>query len=217
MGLTRHLSGLAVRFDGLALNPPQSALPALAPALPGPRQPLPEPPLLQVLTAWCQEGAGPGGAPWWQPGRPARVAQRLAVAALLGADGTAATDLANQLALNLDGSLRLATLGRAGGLAWRLQVKLADACWWRQRHSADPWDAGWARMAPASVRHLSKHFMPRRATLMLADAADAPQLVLPLAHLQQRAGGLVHPLRWLWVGSAAACAKLPADQRFSLD
>jgi hypothetical protein len=206
MSLSRQLSGLARRFDTLALNPPaQVGAPAAGPL-----------PCLEALQAWCQHGSGPGGMVWWRPGRLPRVAQRLAVAALTADNPAQAVLLANQLALGLDGSLRLAALGRGAGLGWRLQVKLADACWWRARQPQDPWDAGWARTAPPSLRHLTRGFAPRRATLVLADAADASLLALPLAHLVQRADSLPHPVRWLWVGTPGACAALAAEPRFAL-
>ena len=42
--------------------------------------------------------------------------------------------------------------------------------------------------------------MPRRATLVLADATDHAALRLTLTALWQRHGSFRHPVHWLWVG-----------------
>jgi hypothetical protein len=93
-----HWQGLCQRFDTRALRPPAArgvalgaglgaglgaALPADAPD---------ESTLARravatraALLAWCGQGAGPGGAPFWRPGALPRVDQRLAVGALQAA------------------------------------------------------------------------------------------------------------------------------------
>lgn len=164
------LKTLTARFDLQALNPPRLS------AAPPPDQH----PAWAALSAFC--------APVRQP--------RWAVATLSG-DG--ATALADAFACMLDGSVRLAGLGRAAGIAWRLQVKLQDVMPWRGLQPGDPWDAGWARSAPASVRWLAKGFEPRRATLLLSPTGERGPLTLPVATLAQRSDQMAHPLRWLWV------------------
>ena len=184
-----------------------------------------------ALLGWCGQGAGPGGAAFWQPGALPRVDQRLAIGALRVAGNTdtrpvpenadalrghATTAARRQpdainptawidhLARQLDGSLRLAALpGRAAGLAWRLGVKWHDALWWRQRQIDAPWDAGWALDTPAALHRLQTAFWPRRATLVLADGQAADVLGPCLAALGQRQAGFRHPVRWLWVGGMA--------------
>lgn len=169
----RIAAALTARFDDEALRPP-----ALAPAADVERWA--GQPAWAALARLC---APQGGPP-------------LAVATLAGPEALACGEA---FAAVLDGSQRLAALGRAAGLAWRLQVKLRDALPWRGLQPGDPWDSGWARTAPASLRHLPIGFAPRRATLVLADVADRPALTLALATFVQKAEGWRHPLRWLWL------------------
>jgi hypothetical protein len=183
-----HLIGLGARFDSLALRPPVAAggeaarLRAQATAV-------------QALDTWCLQGAVP------------RVRQRMLVGALRaapGADVQALTGWADAYARKIDGGLRLDAMStRVQALAWRLQVKLNDARPWRARRPTDPWDAGWALSAPAALRQLQTAWMPRRATLILADAADHAALLLALTALWQRHASFRHPVRWLWVGGGA--------------
>jgi hypothetical protein len=221
-----HWQGLRQRFDTLALRPPGESTDDAALARHGA-------PTRAALQAWCGQGAGPGGTPFWQPGAPPRVGQRLAVGALQGlADAPgpgrptapqsatttdqgplapAAAAWVDHLARGLDGSLRLQALPhRAAGLAYRLGVKLHDAQWWRHRLADDPWDAGWALTTPAALQQLQTRFWPRRATLVLADAASWQSLQAALAALRQRQAGFRHPVRWLWVGAESDLQALPA-------
>ena len=213
MNLERYLRGIRATFNNVVLGTPRpgQAAPAAVDAA-----------VYRDLLAWCHAGAGPGGAP--SPGERPQVQSRMAVARLVGADHAWVTAFANRLACDIDGSLRLQALaGTLPRLAWRAQVKFHDACWWRQRLPSDPWDAGWASTSPPGLRQWLKGFHPRRATLVLADAADAPALTVPLAMLLQFSDVLPHPVRWLWVGAdlpnlpdrldSAACAVRP---RFSL-
>lgn len=129
------------------------------------------------------------------------MAQRLAVAALRGPDAAATIAWANAFARQIDGSARLDALpGTPARLALRLGVKAHDAMWWRARQSDDPWDAGWAINTPPALRHWKARFMPRRATLILADRAETTALQPCLAALMLRSDDLRHPVRWLWVG-----------------
>jgi hypothetical protein len=219
-----HWQSLHQRFDTWALRPPAVSADdaALARCNPATRA---------ALLAWCGQGAGPGGTPFWQPGELPRVDQRLAIGALrvagnadtLPAPANAAAPRgpqtaaaghglgaitpsawAEHVARQLDGSLRMAALpGRAAGLAWRLGVKWHDALWWRRRQIDDPWDAGWALSTPAALQRLQTAFWPRRATLVLADGQAAALLGPCLAALSQRQAGFRHPVRWLWVGGGA--------------
>lgn len=107
--------------------------------------------------------------------------------------------LAQVLARQLDGSLRLEAMSQGRGLAWRVQVKLADAAWWRQPQPADPWDAGWAIATPAARTVLADRFVPRRTTLVLASQSDAQALGPVLAAVRQRSARWRRALRWLWV------------------
>ena len=197
MSLSRALSSLGARFDSEALVPPADASPAIDQALQA-RHPA----AWQVLQTWCHDNAGASTAGMgWKPASGGG----LLVAALLGpADELPAW--ANSFARMLDGSTRLAQLPRRSALAWRGQVKFNDAVSalsGRPRPADDPWDAGWASTAPPTLRRLSGQFMPRRATLILADAADSAALMLAAAGLVQRGQDSPHPMRWLWVGAPA--------------
>lgn len=183
-----YLVGLQARFDSLALRPPaatddaQVRLQAQAAAV-------------RALNTWCLQGAVP------------RVRQRMLVGALRGAAGADALALmawADAFARQIDGGMRLDAMSTGvQALTWRLQVKLNDARPWRARQPTDPWDAGWALSAPAALRQLQTAWMPRRPTLVLADAADHAALRLALTALWQRHTGFRHPVRWLWVGGGA--------------
>ena len=202
MSLGVHLQGLRARFDLLALRPP-AASPSPAGDTLARQQPA-----WAGLQAWCRHGAGPGCSAWAQPGAQPAVAQRLAVAALRGPDDATTRTWAETLARQLDGSVALAALpGGATGtaaLVLRLRTKGQDALWWRPRQPDDPWDAGWAIDTPRARAHWPSGFMPRRATLVLADRREAAplhlQLHLYLAALAARSDDFRHPVRWLWVG-----------------
>jgi hypothetical protein len=133
--------------------------------------------------------------------------QRMLVGALrgaAGADALALTTWTDAFARQIDGGMRLDAMSTSvQALAWRLQVKLNDARPWRARQPTDPWDAGWALSAPAALRQLQTAWMPRRPTLVLADAADHAALRLALTALWQRHTSFRHPVRWLWVGGGA--------------
>ncbi len=203
MSLVDYLIGLQAGFDTQALRPPA--------AVPNEQARLKAQTLaVRALTAWCLTGAVP------------KLRTGLAVGALRGAMGAEAVALmgwADAFARQMDGGIRLDALPtRAAGLAWRIQAKLNDARPWRQRQPDDPWDAGWALSTPPSLRRLQNDWMPRRATLVLADAADHVALRLALAALWQRHETFRHPVRWLWVGGGADLPAVPgqAVARFNL-
>ena len=196
-----HWQGLRQRFDTQALRPPaarsdespdDAALACRDPAC------------RVAVLAWCRQGAGPGGSPFWRPGGRPRVDLRLAVGALQGSTDRIASAWVDHVARQLDGSLHLDALtGRGAGLAYRLGLKRHEAMWWRQRRADAPWDAGWALNTPAALHRLQTAFWPRRATLVLADGRASNVLGPCLAALAQRQAGFRHPVRWLWVGAMA--------------
>lgn len=216
MSLGSHLGRLRARFDLQALRPPAPGTSAADDEL------AQQQPAWAGLRAWCQQGAGPGRSAWTQPGAKPAVALRLTVAALRGPDNTSALAWADAFARQLDGSVALAALsGGATGtaaLVVRLRIKGQDAVWWRTRQPDDPWDAGWAIDTPPARRHWQAGFMPRRATLVLADRREDGCLRQQLAALAARSGDFRHPVRWLWVGGTDDIAAVHglAVARFTL-
>jgi hypothetical protein len=209
MSLERRLKNLRARFDRVALQAPLAAPREAEDALKARySQALPS------VMAWCHTPVRAGARTEWQ----AAATQDFSIATLRGPDPASTTAWANALARTLDGSTRLEAMpGRAAGLLWRLQIKLHDAM--GQRQPDDPWDAGWASTAPPALRQLEGHFMPRRATLILAAADECAGLMMALAQLAQRSDDLSHPLRWLWVGEPveAHSARLRPTLTVSLD
>jgi hypothetical protein len=194
MSLERRLKNLCARFDRVALQAPAVAPHSAEDALNARYSQI-----RQRLLDWCHTPARTGAKTEWQ----AAATQDFSIATLRGPDPATTTAWANAFARTLDGSTRLEAMsGRAAGLVWRLQIKLHDAL--GQRRHDDPWDVGWASTAPPAQRRLEGHFMPRRATLILAAADESAGLMLALAQLAQRSDDLDHPLRWLWVGKPVA-------------
>lgn len=192
---------LAARFDLRALRPPDPAAASAASALASAgssttdwahQQPL----CWQQLLRWCEaESHGGSWAQAWLQ--------------------TPTTDVAEALALTLDGSLRLARRGRWAGRLWRLQIKLQDGLGAWSQPADHPWDAGWLRTEPAALAHLATAFWPRRRTLLLADAAQqvllAPVLAALIDRLADRsvdrsAASAGPALRCLWVQLDAGAA-----------
>lgn len=192
MSIERRLANLRARFDGVALQAPKRAPRQAEQALLSSQAAT-----LGELADWCHTPARRGAPGVWH----SAATQDLSVATLLGADGAATAAFANAFARALDGSTALESMSAVAGLGFRLQVKLHDAMWWRPRRPADPWDAGWASTAPPAQRRLEGHFLPRRATLILAPGEDSIPLTLALAQLAQRSDEFAHPVRWLWVGA----------------
>lgn len=150
------------------------------------------------LQAWCVEGAGAAGAPFWRPGALPAIHRRFAVAQWAGPD-----DVAEAWALALDGSDRLGALaGRADRLLLRLRTKWDDARWWRHREAQDPWDAGHLIDSDDALRRLQQDFTPRRATLLTAGAMDTSRLAGSIDALQRRSANFRHPVRLLCLAGA---------------
>lgn len=164
------------RFDSALMRPP---VPTAAI----------DPPLLDMLRAWCETGAGP------------RMTEPLRCASLAphaGLDGAACA---------LDGSHTLARLGRWQGLAWRLLVLVNDQVPGRGWRPGDPWDCGWWRegsLEPAQA------FRPRRATLLLVNQPSPAVAQALLATLRSSSATYARPLRVLLVSDppAAEVARL---------
>ncbi len=154
------------------------------------------------LQQWCFDGAGDGRAPLWRPWAMPRVERRFAIAVFLGATGGSRSQLAETLSREIDGSHQLAQAGSAWArLCLRLRVKWNDCVWWRAREPADPWDSGYLADDPMALDHL-RQFLPRRATLMVADAMPSAALLERIAVLSARCGAFHHPVRLLIVDAA---------------
>lgn len=182
------MSGLLQRFDGALMAPPD---PATAPLLSE------DAALFAALRRWCLFDASrerQGGA--------LRPRQPLTIARLAGPHPRQA-QLAERLALELDGSLLLQARGRLGGLALRVRVKLQDARIWPSNADSAIWDAGWLR---AGATQACEHFRPRRATLLLVDATQAPELPQALAALREASASYALPLRVLVLNPPAHLA-----------
>jgi hypothetical protein len=191
MSFERRWAGLRARFDGVALQAPKRApLPTEAALLADRAD------TVRELAEWCHTPARRGAPGAWH----SAATQDLSVATLLGPDAASTTAFASAFARQIDGSAALEAMPTASGIVFRLGVKLHDAMWWRPRQPSDPWDAGWASTAPPAQRRLEGHFLPRRATLILAPGEDSTALTLALAQLDQRSDEFDHPVRWLWVG-----------------
>jgi len=198
MSLRAHLAGLGARFDSAALRPPDEAREPDNTDSQRPEVAAAQAALQPALMAWCTDGAGPGGSPFWQPGGLPRVQLRYAEARLSGPDAATLQALAQAFARVIDGSTLLAARpGRIVGLALRLQVKLADALWWRRRRFDDPWDAGFLIDTPAAAGQIQQRFQPRRATLLIADGLTPQRLQMCRQALAGRSASLRHPLRLL--------------------
>lgn len=200
MSATQALSMLRARFDRVALQPPPTARRSDEAALQSS-----SPQAWAQLADWCHTPSPRAERGAWH----GKASNDFAVGTLLGPDSQATAAWANAFARSIDGSTALdaltgSAMGHVTGLAWRARIKLNDAMWWRPRQPSDPWDAGWASTSPPAERRLQGHFMPRRATLILAAGSDSAGLAMALAALAQRGSELQHPLRWLWVGAPAA-------------
>lgn len=204
--LRRVLPGLSARYDGRAQRPPQPD-----PAAAG--QPLLQSAFAQQLRVWCFAGAGSGAAPLWRPGQRPAVDLRLSLAVLNEAPADPAQGaclanaLANALALDLDGSYQLQAAGGRWARLWlRLRVKCANACWWRQRLPTDPWDAGYLLGQPSAPADWSQ-WLPRRASLLVADGLALPLLQACLQSLAANQAAFDHPVRLLIVQARDANAE----------
>ena len=155
-----------------------------------------------VLLHWCFDGASPGNRPLWRPWAPPLMAQRFAVAQLVGAPDGTLRAVAEAFSRHIDGSDQLlACPGRWARIGLRLRVKWHDAQWWRARQSADPWDSGYLVDEPAALRALQA-FRPRRATLLVAVDLSAAALQARIATLAAQQARFAHPVRLLVIGTA---------------
>ena len=158
------------------------------------------------LQRWCFDGAGDGRAPLWQPWVMPRVEQRFSIAALTGANGASKSHLVEAFSREIDGANQLQRAGGAAGrLALRLRVKINDSLWWRARKPTDPWDSGYLINDAAAPQRL-RQFLPRRATLMVADTLPAALLRECIAALHARRNDFRHPVRLLIVDTALPMA-----------
>lgn len=156
--------GLLARYDTQALRPPAAA-PGGAAGLAV--QAAAAQTAWQPLLDWCFEGAGTGACPGFDPRATPEIAIPFAAAMLAGSDQAALDAFATALCLHLDGSVALAGLpGPVARLAYRVQVKAQDLCWWRVRRRTDPWDCGWGGWDAGAAANLAR-FAPRRATLIV--------------------------------------------------
>ncbi len=168
--------------------------------------------ILVQLLQWCFDGAGNGRSPLWRPWAMPHVGRRLSIAVLVGDTVGGASQLAEALSREIDGSNQLAQAGGAWSrLCLRLRVKWNDCLWWRARELADPWDSGYLVDDPPALRRLQA-FFPRRPTLMVAVAMPADALLDRIAVLSARCAAFQHPIRLLVVdGVLPAAIGLTAD------
>lgn len=105
--------------------------------------------------------------------------------------------VARRACLLLDGSWAMAdAAGAAGRLGLRGHAMLADAAWWRPLQPTDAWDAGIATH-PAALQG----FVPRRATLIVIDAATLDESgVRVLGQFEQAAWGWPRAVRVVVAG-----------------
>ncbi len=147
---------LFARFDAATLQPD----PPTPPRWQGPCPPA----VWQALRQWCAQA---------QPGT-LRQAQLRG-----GAPGQAAA-VAEAFCRELDGDVRLRALPRWAGWAWRLQLKLQEAAWWRPAQAEDPWDCGYPHPGPNAPKLAALRV--RRATLVVLEVPPGQGLEPPPSH-----------------------------------
>jgi hypothetical protein len=158
------------------------------------------------LQQWCFDGAGDGRTPFWRPWLMPRVERRFSIAVLLGSEAAGRAQLAEAFSREIDGSHQLQQAGGAWArLRLRLRVKWLDCVWWRTRKPEDPWDSGYLADDPLALKHLRK-FLPRRATLMVADAMPSEAVLERVSALSARCAAFHHPVRLLIVDTALPAA-----------
>jgi hypothetical protein len=186
---------LSARFDLAALHPP-APLPARQVRHPGQDHAA-----WPALQRWCLAGAGPGTRPFWRPGSAPAIGEHCTVAALTDADLATQRALAQALCLERDGSLQLQACCTAfSRLQLRAATKLHDAMWWRARQPANAWDCGYVIDTPAGLQALAR-FVPRRATLVVAEGLSIDVLRTVAAGLQARQAQFAHAVRLLVIGA----------------
>lgn len=189
---------LVARYDGAALSvgPPAGAARSAART-----PPATDPAVWSALQAWCFAGAGDGRSPFWRPWTVPRVEQRFSIATWAEAAGADLPGLVEAFSRHIDGSDRLDALaGPVARLALRLRVKGHDAMWWRARQSADPWDSGYLVDDAGALQALGR-FLPRRATLLVAQDLPLDALRERITLLSARRAAFHHPVRLLVLGT----------------
>ncbi len=189
--------GWAARYDRKALRPPD-VLP------PEQTQSLQRHPAWPALWGWCLHGSGRDARRHAPPGTPPAMAETFTIAHLQGHDIRGLRALATALCLERDGSLQLQACRTAlGRLQLRVATKLHDKMWWRARQPTDAWDCGDVIDTPAGLQALSQ-FVPRRATLVVADMLTAATLHLVIHGLRALAPTFRQPVRLLVLGPLPA-------------
>ena len=89
------------------------------------------------------------------------------------------------------------------GQRWhRVAVKLREVVLGADAARGGPWDCGLLHTDPAALAR-AQHFLPRRATLMVAWEQPPDVLASVLKNLHQRQGSFARPVR-LWVLTSPA-------------
>jgi hypothetical protein len=188
-------TSLVTRFDSVLLRPPTSVdLATLTTSSNTCKQ----------LRDWCFEGAGTGAAPLLLPNAIPAMDQPLSIAVwemVPQPEQASQQTRLNAFMGQLDGTGLLLTCSGPWAKRWlRLRIKLREALWWRPRQAADPWDCGFLKTDEAALTQLPR-FLPRRATLIVAQ--DLPDQILRdcLTALRDRQTIFSHPVRLLVMGS----------------
>ncbi len=153
-------------------------------------------PRTDKLIAACRLGTGPANRHWAEPSGPMRIEMPF------GCYQVDDAEVARRVALQLDGSWRMADASAAGRLAIRAQALWADIAWWRALQPGDAWDTGEATGASALAG-----FEPRRTTLVVIAGTPDEAGLRTLAELERRATGWARALRVLLVGAAPGTAR----------
>ena len=189
---------LLARFDtkALCVDPPgQQSLPWRLPLRT--QQAL----VFKSLRLWCHTRAGVAARPVLTPWALPLVEEAFAVAHLSGAQAAGKSLLALALSRELDGSVLLEACP-TGWAHWhvRLRVKLHDCQWWRARQLGDPWDCGYVHSAALASGAIAR-FLPRRATLIVADGLTGDEVEQCAAQLHANRAWYRCPVRLLVIGS----------------
>jgi hypothetical protein len=136
----------------------------------------PDPPAPLRWQGPCPPGVWHALRQWCAQAQPGTLGQALLQG---GAPGQAAA-VAEAFCRELDGDVRLRALPRWAGLAWRLQLKLQEAAWWRAPQAHDPWDCGYPHPGPAQPSLAGLRV--RRATLVVLAPPQGPVRALPPSH-----------------------------------
>lgn len=199
----RPVLPLATRFDLGVMRPPPAVSKFARPAF--------ERELAERLRLWCESSAGDGRSPLLGPHVIPPMERPLSVGALIGGPAESISAAVAAFALALDGSDRLARKNVLGKVLMRGGVKLADCCWWRRRHPSDPWDSGYLRHDAAAVARLDG-FLPRRATLLVAQDMPGPTLRKIVVTLRHREALFAYPVRLLVLGTTLPAGLDPVER-----